>query len=266
MAENMALVLHTPSANANVWWKVILSQDFQFSLNPEIIEIEHFIKTGILPLINFKMRPLTSTNAVGNTEGLGILERLSRMEAEIGHLQVNSKTQQNQLWRQQNEISRLQDGMGLIRVAELLRYLPKPQRDGMQHNERNDFVHGGDLIFDLEYITSWPEGRVDVIHGIPVERSHLLNAFNTRYGLPVSHFSGQDHLSPQAIETINKKSNLMHLRYWKRPHLLGSRDTILSYSDFIINRWLNGPYSEVEMEPWFNHLIWLYQNFLRNGV
>ncbi|KAH8689117.1 hypothetical protein BGW36DRAFT_433881 [Talaromyces proteolyticus] len=216
---------------------------------------------------------------VGNDKGLSIVdviqERLDALESraeireqETKSLKANMKSLKadikslkadNESLKADNES--FESEMQLIRIPELLRFLPSGQRP--DNRQRNQLVHGANVKFDLSFLDSLSTKNLSFLSNHRLQISDLDKAFNKRYENNPGIFRRE--MSDTMGEVINMRSNLLNLDVWKSvtdPTRKKKIKNLRRKCGRLIKKWLSQPepqpYSEEEMQ---SRLDGLYREY-----
>lgn len=210
--------------------------------DPDQESASTMLKREVENMTQLEIRP--ETKLVGNDQGLNFVDfmkdRFGDLEIKIASIQSDNLRMQEDNSSLKNKIASMENEMAIIHSSELLKHLPFEKR--VNTHERNEFVHGGQVRFDLQYLDSVDESCLlsQGLTKIDVEK-----AFEKRYLCSHDGFRKKD-LPPVIERIINKRSALEHLRIWKDLDILGpeyvyKRDNLKFLCDRTIGLWFDPP-------------------------
>ncbi|RAO66364.1 uncharacterized protein BHQ10_002376 [Talaromyces amestolkiae] len=188
---------------------------------------------------------------VGNREGLGLMEQMAKISSDLraqkkinkeqkltnerldmvnGQQKLTNEEQKlvNEQQKLTNEEQKLRWCMVVYTEIEQKAH-PQTEEAILARRERNQIIHGGNIIDHLEYIgfgkNKIPPGRHDSVR----------KAFEIWYEVPFRYKERIDHAPELVVRTFNRLADTKSLRVWSNAPTVHEVQKICRG---IISRWL----------------------------
>lgn len=194
----------------------------------------------------------------GNREGPGLLSDLDHLKQTVRQLQHERQEDNKVITQIKKDTESIQYSMMVIRASELLRMSSK---FGFQErNERNQIVHGGDVLQDLKALEYFKAHN-------PSKISRMMKGFTTSYGLsPIVLADAIRNAPEEVIFSLNLRRDLQHLDFWinKGESFLPVKMEMIQKCDTIIDSWkgmvqTGAAYPENVMQQMYEELCNLHE-------